>query len=130
MAKAGDKDRTKAEQLRAPQPADWRESLLRFPFFMLPPIAPLLLFACVSFCYMASVAIVFERILSAFEVHFILILMILLVIYAGFFSIVQRRAHGRWGVVRGAAAVWAGALVMLFGIFLLVYYLAVVMGLL
>lgn len=130
MAKSGDKNQTKAGQPHASQPADWRESLLRFPFFMLPPIVPLLAFACVSLCYMASVTILFERILSAFEVHFILIFMILLVIYAGFFSIVQRRAHGRWGVVRGAAAVWAGALVMLFGIFLLVYYLAMVTGLL
>ena len=130
MGKAGDKNRTKAGQPRASQPADWRESLLRFPFFMLPSILPLVVLAFTSVCYMAFVSVVFERTLFAFEVHCTFILMILALIYAGFFSIVQRRAHGRRGVARGAAAVWAGAIVMLFGIFLLAYYLAVVMGLL
>ncbi len=96
---------------------------------MLPAIVPLLAFACVSLCYMASVTILFEHILSAFEVHFIIIIMILLVIYTGFFRIVQRRAHGRWGVARGAAAVWAGIFVMIIGIALFGVYLAVVSGL-
>ena len=125
MGKAGDKN-----QVRNAKSIDWRESLLRFPFFMLPSILPLVVLAFTSVCYMAFVSVVFERTLFAFEVHCTFILMILALIYAGFFSIVQRRAHGRRGVARGAAAVWAGAIVMLFGIFLLAYYLAVVMGLL
>jgi len=124
MAKAGDQN-----QVRNAKSTNWRESLLRFPFFMLPSILPLVVLAFTSVCYMAFISVVFERTLFAFEVHCTFILMILAIIYAGFFSIVQRRAHGRLGVARGAAAVWAGALVMLFGIFLLVYYLAVVLGL-
>lgn len=130
MGQAGDKNQAKAGQPQASQPADWREALLRVPFFMLPSILPLVVLAFTSVCYMAFVSVVFERTLFAFEVHCTFILMILALIYAGFFSIVQRRAHGRRGVARGAAAVWAGAMVMLLGIFLLIYYLAVVLGLL
>jgi len=130
MSQRGKLNRKKAGLSGASQPADWRAAFLDKPFFLLPSILPLVVLAFTSVCYMAFVSVVFERILFAFEVHCVFILMILAIIYAGFVSILQRRAYGRRGVARGTAAVWGGAIVMLFGLFLLIVYLAAAFGLL
>jgi hypothetical protein len=130
MGKRGNEKREKAGQPGASRSTDWREPLFEFPLLLIPSIVPLLLLAFISVCYMVVAYLAFGHHLSAFEVHFILILMILTVIFTGFLSVVQRRAYGRRGAVRGAPAVWAGVIVMLFGILLLLYYLAVVVGLL
>lgn len=130
MAKSGDTRRKKTAQKRDSKPADWREPFLRSPFFQVHFAAPLGLVAFLSICYMVFAVLVFRHHLSAFEAHLIILLLAFSVIYTGFLNVLHRQALGRWGVVEGTAAVWAGIFVMVIGLALFGVYLAAVLGLL